>query len=63
MTVGRILYILGIVIVVYAVISGIKFHASVTDGDWDYAHKYSLKLGALIGGIVLIVIGKKIEKK
>lgn len=63
MTIGRVLYILGIVMILYAVISGIRFHATLADGDWDYAHNYSLKLGTLIGGIILIVIGNKLNKK
>lgn len=63
MTIGRILYILGILIAIYALISGFKFHASNTAGVWDYFHQYSLKFGTLVGGVVLIVIGKKLGKK
>lgn len=62
MTIGRVLFILGIVLIIYAVASGFYFHFSFHDGDYEYTNGYSFKLGTLITGIALMYLSKRIEK-
>lgn len=62
MTIGRILFIIGILLSVYAFISGLHFHISVNDGDFNFSKGYSFKIGTLALGILLIYVGKRLEK-
>lgn len=62
MTIGRILFIVGILLSVYAFISGLHFHISVNDGNFNYSNGYSFKVGTLVLGIILIYVGKRLEK-
>mgnify|MGYP003682168293 CR=1 FL=1 len=62
MTIGRVLFILGIILIVYAVISGFYFHFNFNDGDYSYTNGYTFKVGTMIIGIIFLVLGKKIQK-
>ncbi len=62
MTIGRLLFIVGIIIAIYAVVSGIHFHMSVNDGNFSFSKGFNFKIGTFIGGIILAIIGKKIQK-
>ena len=62
MTIGKVLYILGIVLIVYALITGFHFHFSMSDGDFEFDNNYKFKLGTLIIGVVFIVLGKKAQE-
>jgi hypothetical protein len=62
MKIGKLLFILGIILIIYSVVSGFYFHFSFHDGDYEYTNGYSLKAGTLIVGIALMVLSKRIEK-
>lgn len=63
MSLARLLYILGIVLMVWAVISGFYFNYKISNGDADFNSGYSFKLGVFIIGALLVYLGRKSSKK
>lgn len=59
----RLLKILGIIAVVYGIISGFSFHFNFHDGDFTYSNAYHFKLGTIIIGVILLYLGKRLDEK
>ncbi|MCB0803133.1 MAG: hypothetical protein KDB74_08535 [Flavobacteriales bacterium] len=62
MTLGKVLTVFGIVLIVYAVISGLNLHLTINDGNWIYSNRYTFKIGTIIIGFLLIYLGKRAQK-
>lgn len=63
MTIGRLLYTLGIVLVIYGIISGINFYFKYDDGISDSNFSFSLNIGKIIAGLLLIYFGNRLRKE
>ena len=60
--IGKVLKILGIALIIYAIITGFHFHFSMSDGEFEFNNNYKFKVGSLIVGVILIVLGKKAQE-
>lgn len=63
MSLARILYILGIVLVVWAVISGFYFSYKMSDNGSSFDSGYSFKIGMFLLGILMVYLGRRAAKK
>lgn len=63
MKAGRLLSILGIIAIVYGIISGFSFHFNFHDGDFSYSNAYQFKLGTVIIGLILLYLGKRLKEE
>lgn len=59
MSLARVLYIAGIVFIIWAIISGISLSFQMADGDTSFNSGYSFKVGLFLVGLVLVYIGRK----
>lgn len=59
MKVSRLLYILGVLLMVYALIGGLQFRYFVSNDNTDFDASYSFKVGAFLLGVILIYFGRK----
>jgi len=62
MSLARILFVLGIALIIYAVISGIYVSYKMTNGEGDLTTGYSFKAGLFLLGILLAYLGRKSKK-
>ena len=62
MTIGKLLFILGIILILYTLISGIHFYYNSSDGNSTSSFSYSLNFGKIIAGALLIYLGNRLKK-
>lgn len=63
MTVARLLYILGIILVVWAIISGVHFSFKMSEGGSEWDGGYSFKIGLFLLGLLLLYLGRRSSNK
>jgi uncharacterized membrane protein len=63
MTIGKLLYTLGIVLIIFGFISGINFYMKFNEFGTDSNFSYSLNTGKIIVGAILVLFGNKLKKK
>jgi uncharacterized membrane protein len=63
MTIGKLLYTLGIVLIIFGLISGINFYMKFNELGTDSNFSYSLNTGKIIVGAILVFFGNKLKKK
>lgn len=63
MTIGKLLYILGIILIIYGLISGINFYMKIDDMGRSSDFSYSLNAGKIIAGALLVYFGNKLKEK
>lgn len=63
MTIGRLLYILGIIVIIYGLISVINFYMKFDEFGSNSDFSYTLNFGKIIAGIIMIYFGNKLKKK
>lgn len=59
MSIYRLFYILGIILIFWAIISGLYIHIESSNGEFTFDSNYTFKLGTLIFGFLLVFIGRK----
>lgn len=62
MTLARLLYILGIILLGYAIISGLKLSYTFDSGESYWESGYQFKLGAFLLGLLFLYLGRKSSK-
>lgn len=62
MTIGRLLYILGIILIVYGLVSSFHFYFSMDESGSESNFSFSLNAGKIIVGAVLIYLGNRLKK-
>lgn len=63
MKLEKLLRILGILLIIYALLSGFHFVYTVNDSGSNFESGYSVKIFALIIGFVLYYFGKRLQEK
>lgn len=63
MTLGRLLFIFGIILFIYAIISGFNFSWEFIGSSSDYQSSYTFKIGTLIFSLLMIYVGWRIKEK
>ncbi len=63
MTIGKLLYILGIILIIYGLISGINFYMKIDDMGRSSDFSYSLNAGKIIAGALLVYFGNKLNRR
>tara|TARA_B110000503_G_C7164291_1_gene421175 strand:- start:2979 stop:3176 length:198 start_codon:yes stop_codon:yes gene_type:complete len=63
MTLGKLLYTLGIILIIYGLISGINFYMKFDDMGRSSDFSYSLNIGKIIAGALLVYFGDRLKKK
>jgi hypothetical protein len=63
MTLARVFYILGIVCVVWALVSGLSFHYTHNGFEGNLLSSYKFKLGLFLLGLLLLIFGYRAQKK
>lgn len=63
MPLSRILYLLGIIAIIWAVISGIDFEFNFVNDISSFESSYEFKIGLFIIGLILLFLGRKSQKK
>tara|TARA_R110000868_G_scaffold226207_2_gene478781 strand:- start:248 stop:445 length:198 start_codon:yes stop_codon:yes gene_type:complete len=63
MTLGKLLYTLGIILIIYGLISGINFYMKFDDMGRSSDFSYSLNIGKIIAGTLLVYFGGRLKKK
>lgn len=63
MTLGKLLYTLGIVLLIYGIISGVSFYFKFNDMGSDSNFSYSLNGGKIIVGALLVYFGNRMKSK
>ena len=59
MSLRRLLYVLGIILIFWAIVSGFYVHIESNNGDFTFDSKYTFKIGTLIAGLLLLFLGKR----
>ena len=62
MSLARILFVLGIILMVWAVISGVYFSYKMTNGDGVWDSGYNFKIGLFFLGVLLAYLGRRAKK-
>jgi len=62
MSLARVMYILGVVLIVYAFISGAYFTYKMTGDGSSFDSGYTFKLGMFLVGVLLVYLGRKSSK-
>ena len=62
MTLGKVLFYFGIVLIVYTFISSFHFYFNMDDSGSEYGSYFSFKAGKVVIGIILIVLGRRLER-
>jgi hypothetical protein len=62
MTLARLLYILGIILIVYALVSGLKLSYTFDAGQSYWESGFQFKLGSFLLGVVLLYSGRRKTK-
>lgn len=62
MKIGKVLFLLGLILIIYAVVSGFYFHFTISDGDYNYSNGYTFKVGTILIGVILMFLGKRVGK-
>ncbi|MEQ8910434.1 MAG: hypothetical protein RIC95_14650 [Vicingaceae bacterium] len=62
MTLARLLYIFGFLLIVYAVISGLNLEFNTDFEESTFESSYTFKVGSFILGLILIFLGRKSRK-
>lgn len=63
MTLGKLFYTLGIILIIYAAISGINFFYKFNEAGSNSNFSYSLNGGKIILGVILIYLGNHLKKE
>jgi hypothetical protein len=63
MTIGKLLYILGIILIIFGLISGINFYMKFNEFGRDSNFSYTLNFGKIIAGIILVYLGNRLKSK
>lgn len=63
MTIGKLLYTLGIILIVYGIVSGANFYYKFTEYGSNSNFSYSLNAGKIIAGALLVYFGNKLKRK
>lgn len=63
MTIGKLLYILGIILIIFGLISGINFYIKFNEFGRDSNFSYTLNFGEIIAGIILVYLGNRLKGK
>lgn len=59
MTLNRLIYILGFVLIIYSIIGGLSVQCNFNDVGSDVHTEYSFKIGTFILGLIFIYFGRK----
>lgn len=62
MSLARVVYIIGIILIVWAVISGFYFSFDFSEGRSEFDSGYTFKVGLFILGLILIYLGRRSSK-
>lgn len=63
MPLSRLLYLLGIVAIIWAIVSGIHFEYNFVNDISQYESSYSFKIGLFLVGILLLLLGRKSKNR
>tara|TARA_B110000046_G_scaffold47958_1_gene53037 strand:- start:13877 stop:14074 length:198 start_codon:yes stop_codon:yes gene_type:complete len=63
MTISKLLSILGIILIIYGLISGINFYVKFDEFGRDSDFSYTLNFGKIIAGAFLVYFGDRRKKK
>mgnify|MGYP001590241354 CR=1 FL=1 len=63
MAIGKLLSILGIILIIYGLISGINFYMKFDEFGRDSDFSYILNFGKIIAGALLVYFGERLKKK
>ena len=59
MTLARLLYIFGFLLIIYAIISGLNLEFSSDFEETNFESSYTFKIGSFILGLILIFLGRR----
>lgn len=62
MSLARALYVIGVVLMVWAVVSGIYVNYKMSNGESTFTSGYSFKAGLFLFGLLMAYIGRKSKK-
>ena len=62
MTLARLLYLIGFLLIVYAIVSGLNLQYSVNTEGSTFESSYSFKIGTFILGLILVFLGRNSQK-
>jgi len=61
MTLPKLLFYLGIALIAYALISGVRFYYKF-DSEGSYSESsYTVKVGLLVCGLIILYLGKRLK--
>ena len=63
MTLGKLLYILGIILIIYGIISGINFYFKISEMNSNSDFSYTFNGGKIVVGALLVYLGNKMKAK
>lgn len=63
MSLARVLYVLGIIFMVWSVVSGIYVNYKLSDGEENFSSGYTFKAGLFIVGLLMAYIGRRSRSK
>lgn len=59
MTLRRLLYILGIILIFWAIVSGLYVHIEPNNGEFTFDSQYTFKIGTLLAGFLMVLLGRR----
>ena len=61
MYLSKLLYILGVLFILWAVVSGLNIQISSMEGEFTSESSYTFKIGTVIAGSLMIVLARKVR--
>jgi len=61
MTISKLFTTVGILLIIWALISGFSFYFSINDSGSSSESSYNLKIGSIVIGAILIILGRRMR--
>jgi hypothetical protein len=62
MTLNKLLSTIGILLILWAILSGINLHYSFSEAGSVFKSGYTFKVGTAIAGIILLFLGRRLGR-
>lgn len=63
MSLARVIYVIGILLMIWAIVSGIYVNFNMSDGESTFTSGYTFKAGLFLTGLLMAFIGNRSKSK
>jgi hypothetical protein len=63
MSLARVIYVIGVFLMIWALVSGINLSYEFYEGEGNFTSGYSFKIGLFLLGLLMVYLGRKSRKE